>query len=104
MMSCSTPGSNDDAAIVCQLATQQHQDQLAQRRAELTLQIAVLSEKKMAKLIDLIEEHRRDYPMLSSRVDIEAEAMARSLAPEESSPGMSLSLKQEPRGTSDQRR
>lgn len=75
------------AAVVIALAiltTQQHQDQLAQRRAELTLQIAVLSEKKMTKLIDLIEEQRRDNPMLSSRVDKEAEAMARSIAPEES--------------------
>ncbi len=66
------------------LSTQQHQNQLAERRAELTLQIAVLSEKKMAKLIELIEEQRRDNPMLASRVDKEAEAMARSLPPQES--------------------
>lgn len=75
------------AAVLIALAiltTQQHQDQLAGRRAELTLQIAVLSEKKMAKLIDLIEEQRRDNPMLSSRVDKEAETMARSMEPEES--------------------
>lgn len=66
------------------LTTQQHQNQLAERRAELTLQIAVLSEKKVAKLIALMEEQRRDNPMLASRVDSEAEAMARSTAPEES--------------------
>lgn len=75
------------AAVLIALAiltTQQHQDQLAERRAELTLQIAVLSEQKMAKLIDLMEEQRRDNPMLASRVDKEAEEMARSLVPEES--------------------
>ena len=63
------------------LTTQQHQDQLAERRAELTLQIAVLSERKMAKLIELMEEQRRDNPLLASRVDEEAERMAHSLAP-----------------------
>ena len=75
------------AAVLIALAiltTQQHQDQLAARRAELTLQIAVLSEKKIAKLIELMEEQRRDNPMLASRVDKEAETMARSLEPEES--------------------
>lgn len=75
------------AAVLIALAiltTQQHQDQLAERRAELTLQIAVLSEKKMAKLIELLEEQRRDNPMLASRVDEEADAMARSLALQES--------------------
>ncbi len=63
------------------LTTQQHQDQLAERRAELTLEIAVLSERKMAKLIELMEEQRRDKPLLASRVDEEAERMAHSLAP-----------------------
>ena len=65
------------------LTTQRHQDQLAERRAQLTLQIAILSERKVAKVIALLEEQRRDSPLLSSRVDEEAEAMARSANPQD---------------------
>ena len=63
------------------LTTQRHQDQLAERRAQLTLQIAILSEKKVAKVIALLEEQRRENPLLSSRTDEEAEAMAQSADP-----------------------
>lgn len=66
------------------LTTQRHQDQLAERRAQLTLQIAILSEKKVAKVIALLEEQRRENPMLASRIDEEAEAMAHSIDPQQS--------------------
>jgi uncharacterized membrane protein len=66
------------------LTTQQHQNVLAERRSQLTLQIAILSEKKIAKVIQLIEEQRRENPMLSSRIDEEADAMALPADPTES--------------------
>ena len=65
------------------LTTQRHQDQLAERRAQLTLQISILSEKKVAKIIALLEEQRHENPMLASRVDEEAEAMAQPVDPRE---------------------
>lgn len=65
------------------LTTQRHQDKLAERRAQLTLQIAILSERKVAKVIALLEEQRRENPMLTSRVDEEAEAMAKPVDPGE---------------------
>ncbi len=58
------------------LSTQRHEEALAEKRARLTLQIAVLSEKKIAKVIGLLEEQRRDNPLLPSRVDDEADVMA----------------------------
>lgn len=58
------------------LTTQCHEEELAEKRAHLTLQIAVLSEKKIAKVIELLEEQRRDNPLLPSRIDPEAETMA----------------------------
>ena len=58
------------------LSTQRHSDGLAERRAELTLQIALLSERKVAKVIALLEEQRAENPLLSSRRDAEAEQMA----------------------------
>ena len=63
------------------LATQRHKNQLAERRAQLTLQIAILSEKKVAKIIALLEEQRQENPLLSSRVEEEAKAMAQPVDP-----------------------
>lgn len=65
------------------LTTQRHQDQLAERRSQLTLQVAILSEKKVAKIIELLEELRRESPMLASRVDEEAAAMAQPADPKQ---------------------
>ena len=65
------------------LTTQRHQDQLAERRSQLTLQVAILSEKKVAKIIELLEEQRRESPMLASRVDEEAAAMAQPVDPKQ---------------------
>ena len=58
------------------LTTQRRADQLAQHREQLTLELAILSEQKTAKVIELLEEMRRDNPSLRDRVDHEAAAMA----------------------------
>lgn len=58
------------------LTTQRHDDQLAEHREQLTLELSILSEQKAAKIIELLEELRRDHPMLVNRYDPEAEAMA----------------------------
>ncbi|WP_419813715.1 DUF1003 domain-containing protein [Glacieibacterium sp.] len=63
------------------LSTQRYEDERATKRSQLTLQIAVLSEKKIAKIIALLEEARRESPNLSSRVDREADAMAQAADP-----------------------
>ena len=58
------------------LTTQRHEEELAESRAQLTLHIAMLTERKIAKVIELLEEQRRDNPQLPSRVDPEATDMA----------------------------
>ncbi len=58
------------------LTTQRHADELAQHREQLTLELAILNEQKTAKVIELLEEMRRDNPSLRNRVDTEAAAMA----------------------------
>lgn len=60
--------------VVLILATQRREDQLTQRREQLTLQLAILSEQKTAKIIQLLEESRRDNPQVQNRHDPEAEA------------------------------
>jgi uncharacterized membrane protein len=62
--------------VILILATQQREYQLAQHREQLTLELAILSEQKTAKVIQLLEESRRDNPLIRNRVDQEAEAMA----------------------------
>lgn len=63
------------------LSTQRHEEELGEKRARLTLQIAVLSEKKIAKVIELLEEQRRENPLLESRPDPEADLMAKPSDP-----------------------
>lgn len=57
------------------LASQARQAQLAEQRAQLQLQIILLTEQRSAKLIDLLEELRRDLPNVHNRIDPEAEAL-----------------------------
>ena len=40
------------------------------------------AEQKIAKLIELIEELRRDIPSVTNRVDLQAETMAQAVDPE----------------------
>jgi uncharacterized membrane protein len=64
------------------LITQRHDEQLAEHRAQLTLELAIVSEQKNAKIIALLEEMIRDHPHIKDRVDDEAEAMARPANPQ----------------------
>ncbi len=60
------------------LITQNRQARLAERRAQLDLQVNLLAEQKIAKVIALMEELRRDLPSVRNRYDPEAEAMSES--------------------------
>ena len=58
------------------LISQRRKDELSELREQLTLELAVLTGQKAAKLIALIEEMRRDDPSLADRVDTQADAMS----------------------------
>ena len=64
------------------LTTQRREDQLAGYREQLTLELAILSEQKTAKVIALLEEMRRDSPTLRNRIDEEAIAMSVAADPQ----------------------
>jgi uncharacterized membrane protein len=68
------------AAIV--LIAGRHDEELATRREKLTLELAILAERKTAKIIALLEEFRRHDPRLSDRPDEAGEAMAEPADPE----------------------
>lgn len=58
------------------LATQRREDQLAGHHLQLILELSVLNDRKLSKIIELIEEARRDSPIIHDRVDDVAEQLA----------------------------
>ena len=65
------------------LSTQRRADQLAELREQMTLELASVTERKVAKVIELIEELRRDSPTLKNRTDQEARQMSVRTSPGE---------------------
>lgn len=63
------------------LITQNRQEKLTEQRMQLSLQLNLLSEQKIAKLIALVEELRRDLPDVKDRHDPEAEVMKQPADP-----------------------
>jgi len=55
---------------------------LDEQRAHLDLKVTLLTEQKAAKLIDLLEELRRDLPNVKNRLDPEAAALQQSMNPD----------------------
>ena len=58
------------------LTTQRREDELTDTRDQLTLELAILSEQKSAKIIALLEELRRDDPDITDRHDADATALS----------------------------
>ncbi len=63
------------------LATQNRQERFAEQRRHLDLQITLLTERKVSKIIELLEDLRRDLPSVKNRIDREAEAMQEPVDP-----------------------
>ena len=64
------------------LTKQNRLAKLAEQRAHLDLKVTLLTEQKAAKLIDLLEELRRDLPNVRNRHDPEAVSLQRSMNPD----------------------
>ena len=58
------------------LTTQLRKDQLASHHAALALELVILNDQKLSKIIALIEEARRDNPLMGERSDNDANAMS----------------------------
>ncbi|HWY62333.1 MAG TPA: DUF1003 domain-containing protein [Rhizomicrobium sp.] len=58
------------------LASQTRADRLANLRQQMTLEVALLTTQKASKLVELMEEFRRDSPNVKDRVDLQAREMA----------------------------
>ena len=64
------------------LIYQTQQEELSEERSHLMLQINLLTEQKITKLISLVEELRTDLPNVKNRDDREAEAMKQVTDPQ----------------------
>jgi uncharacterized membrane protein len=64
------------------LSRQNRLARLSEKRAHLDLKVTMLTEQKTAKLIDLLEELRRDLPNVKNRHDPEAAALKTAMNPE----------------------
>jgi uncharacterized membrane protein len=64
------------------LVSQTRDGKLSEERSLLMLQINLLTEQKIAKLIALIEELRTDLPDVHNRQDLEAELMKQATDPQ----------------------
>jgi uncharacterized membrane protein len=64
------------------LTKQNRLARVAEQRAHLDLKVTLLTEQKAAKLIDLLEELRRDLPNVRNRPDPEAAALQQSMNPD----------------------
>lgn len=74
----------DAAALVIStgvLIRQTRQENFAEQRTQLMLQLNLLSEQKIAKIIGLLEELRADLPDVANRHDPEAEVMQKAADP-----------------------
>jgi uncharacterized membrane protein len=64
------------------LIDQTHQEKLSKEQSHLMLQLNLLTEQKIAKLISLVEELRTDLPNVQNRADLEAEIMKQAIDPQ----------------------
>jgi uncharacterized membrane protein len=65
------------------LSKQNRVAKLFEQRAHLDLTVALLTEQKVAKLIDLLEELRRDLPDVRNRHDSDAAVLQKAMHPDQ---------------------
>ncbi len=76
------------------LTAQNRQAKLAEQRRHLDLQINLLTERKVSKVIELLEDLRRDLPFVRNRVDREAEVMKEPVDPHTALTALNETLKE----------
>lgn len=64
------------------LASQRRSDAFAARRSAMILELALLADRKNAKIVALLEDLRRDAPHIDDRLDRESEEMATPIDPD----------------------
>jgi uncharacterized membrane protein len=66
------------------LITQNRQDMTTERNRQLDLQISLLLDEKMSKLITMVDELRQAHPALKESIDPQIEALKKTVNPHQS--------------------
>jgi len=74
------------------LITQNRQDATTERNRQLDLQISLLLDEKMSKLITMVDQLRQVHPELENGTDPEVEALKKTVDPHESVKALNQSL------------
>lgn len=77
------------------LITQNRQNMTTERHRQLDLQISLLLDQKMSKLITMIDELRRDHPDLEHSSDPQIEALKETVDPHQSLETLNQLLEEE---------
>ena len=64
--------------VILLVGAQRHENQLTRNRDLLELELAMVGEQKIGKVIQLLEELRRDMPSVHNRTDTQADEMAQA--------------------------
>jgi uncharacterized membrane protein len=76
------------------LITQNRQQKMADQRRHLDLEIALITDRKVSKLIELVQTLREDMPQVTNHYDPEAEAMKEKTDPDQVLNTLEHSLKE----------
>ncbi len=90
-----TLGAVIQATVI--LITQNRQNQVSERRRQLDLQVSLLLDEKMSKLITMVDELRRDHPDLENKQDQHVEALKKTVDPHQSLETLDQLLSEEQR-------
>lgn len=74
------------------LITENRQDTMTERRTQLDLQVSLILDQKMSKLITMVDQLRKVHPELANETDPEVEALKQTVDPHESVKALNQSL------------
>jgi uncharacterized membrane protein len=77
------------------LITENRQDTMTERRTQLDLQVSLILDQKMSKLIVMVDQLRKVHPELANETDPEVEALKQTVDPHEAVKALNQSLDEE---------
>ena len=77
------------------LITQNREDVMTERRTQLDLQVSLIIDQKMSKLLTMVDQLRQVHPDLENGTDPEVEALKKTVDPHESVDTLNQSLERE---------
>ena len=81
------------------LMTQNREDVITERRTQLDLQVSLIINQKMSKLLTMVDQLRQVHPDLEKGTDPEIEALKKTVDPHESMKALNQSFEEAERSS-----